>query len=208
MALINGQYIHVVSEDVNRNVEVLEHSVESGFNVSDHVKNGPLSISISGKIVDVNETKASEILSKLAYWQSKGIIISYTGRNILNNAMITSFSTSHDNGNFGGCDFSLELKQVRIAKSPLTVVNNTNLNITVGTLQQVNKTSTAPNIYHTVKKGDTIWGLVHNKYRGYGFNVDWIIKNNPSAFSRKLANGQGDPRTLQIGKRINMGVRK
>lgn len=208
MAVINGLYIHCTSEDVNRDVEVLEHAVEEGFPISDHVKNGPISISLSGKIVNANNMLASDILSRISSWQRSGTIVNFSGRNVLNNAIITSFSTSHPNDTSGGCDFSLEIKQVRVAKSPFVVTTNKNLNIKVGTLQQVSKYSKAENIYHTVKKGDTIHSLVNNKYRGYGFSVDWIIKNNPSAFSRKLANGQGDPRTLQIGKRLNMGVRR
>lgn len=207
MAVINGLYIHCTSEDVDRDVEVLEHSVEEGFPVSDHVRNGAISISLSGKIVDANNMAASDILSTISSWQRSGTIVNFSGRNVLNNAIITGFSTSHPNNNAGGCDFSLDLKQLRVAKSPFVAIVSSKT-ITVGAFQQVQKLSTAPNIYHTVKKGDTVWGLVNNKYRGYGFNVDWIIDNNPSAFSRKLSNGKGDPTTLQIGKKLNMGVRK
>lgn len=207
MAVINGLYIHCISEDVERDVEVLEHSVEAGFPISDHVKNGAISISLSGKIVNANNMLASDILSTISSWQRNGTIINFSGRNVLNNAIITSFSTSHPNSTMGGCDFSLQLKQLRIAKSPFAVIAS-NKNIKVGSFQQVQNLSKATNVYHTVKKGDTVWGLVNNKYRGYGFSVDWIIENNPNAFSRKLSNGKSDQRTLQIGKKLNMGVRK
>ena len=47
---------------------------------------------------------------------------------------------------------------------------------------------------YRVKKGDTVWGIVHDIYPSWNFSVDNIIKNNPHAFSTK-----GDPTTLQIG---------
>lgn len=66
--------------------------------------------------------------------------------------------------------------------------------------QQVRSGSTAA-VYHTVKKGDTVYALV-NKYKT-GKTVSWVINNNPGAFSRK-----GDARTLQIGKKLLMGYKR
>lgn len=196
MGILNGEYIHVVSEEVERDAQVLEHPVENGFNVSDHVKSGDFYLSLSGLIVGANGKNASEIFTKISQWQQQGVVVSYTGRNILNRALITSFETSYSSNMADGCEFSMELKQLRVSKSPLNIPNN-------GVLKQIEKQSTAENVYHTVKKGDTIWGLVHNKYNGYGFNVDWIIANNKGAFIEP-----GNPRTLKVGAVINMGARK
>lgn len=55
-------------------------------------------------------------------------------------------------------------------------------------------------VYHTVKKGDTVYALV-NKYKT-GESCQWVIDKNPSAFSRK-----GDPKTLQIGARLILGYK-
>lgn len=55
-------------------------------------------------------------------------------------------------------------------------------------------------VYHTVKKGDSVYSLV-SKYKT-GESVQWVINNNPKAFSRK-----GDPKTLQIGKKLLMGYK-
>ena len=38
MALINGLYIHVTDEKINKDTDVSSHSVESGINVTDTVK--------------------------------------------------------------------------------------------------------------------------------------------------------------------------
>lgn len=67
--------------------------------------------------------------------------------------------------------------------------------------QQV-KTGSKKAVYHTVKKGDTVWALVNNKYKYLGKSCSWVISNNPKAFSRK-----GDATTLQIGKKLLMGYK-
>lgn len=67
--------------------------------------------------------------------------------------------------------------------------------------QQV-KTGSGSAVYHTVKRGDTVWALVNNKYKHLGKSVSWVINNNPNAFSRK-----GDATTLQIGKKLLMGYK-
>lgn len=68
-----------------------------------------------------------------------------------------------------------------------------------GGTQQVNK-GKGKEVRHTVKRGDTVYALV-NKYKT-GKSCQWVIDNNPSAFSRK-----GDPTTLQIGKKLLMGYK-
>ena len=71
-------------------------------------------------------------------------------------------------------------------------------NKTNGGTQQVNSKGTA--VYHTVKKGETVYGLVNGKYKSLGKTCKWVIDNNPKAFSRK-----GDATTLQIGKKLLRG---
>lgn len=51
MALINGVYIHVVDESVDRSMQMSEHSVETGVDVTDHVKPEAVELSLSGYIV-------------------------------------------------------------------------------------------------------------------------------------------------------------
>lgn len=71
---------------------------------------------------------------------------------------------------------------------------------TNGGTQQVNSKNNA--VYHTVKKGETVWGLVNGKYKSLGKSCQWVIDKNPKAFSRK-----GDARTLQIGSKLLMGYK-
>ena len=69
---------------------------------------------------------------------------------------------------------------------------------TNGGTQQVQETS--KNVtYHTVKKGETIWGLVNNTYKSKGYSVNSIIAANPTAFSTP-----NKPTTLQVGARLKL----
>lgn len=76
--------------------------------------------------------------------------------------------------------------------------SSTTNNSTNGGTQQVqgsNKTV----IYHTVKKGETIWGLVNKTYKSYGFWMYKVINDNPSAFSTP-----GKATTLKVGARLKL----
>lgn len=117
MAIINGLYIHVIDESAEREVDSTSHPVENGVPTTDTVKAGPFIIALTGKIVDYDDMKASQVLSKLRSWQSTGALIEYHGRNIASSMQIKSFQTTHPNTNSGGADFSMLLAEVRIAKS-------------------------------------------------------------------------------------------
>jgi hypothetical protein len=61
--------------------------------------------------------KATDVNQKIHQLMNSGSLVSYKGRNTASNMQIQSFDTTHPNTNAGGADFSMELKQVRIAKS-------------------------------------------------------------------------------------------
>lgn len=117
MAIINGMYIHVQTESVVRDVDSTSHPVEDGLPLTDTVKPRAMSINISGKIVDYGTTKASEVLAKIKSWQASGSLIDYRGRNVASSMQITSFESDHPYKNSGGADFSMELREMRVAKS-------------------------------------------------------------------------------------------
>ena len=132
--------------------------------------------------------------------QNNASLITYVGRKSVSNMQIQSFAPDYSNKTWGGCEFTITLKEVRIAKPAYNSKNS-------GTQQVQNGDSNA--VYHTVKKGDTIWTLVTTKYKSlypkYSKVMDkcnWVMSKNPNAFSRK-----GDFRTLQIGKRILIGYK-
>ena len=76
----------------------------------------------------------------------------------------------------------------------------TNSKTNSGTKQTTSGNSKA--VYHKVKKGNTIWTLVNKNYKSLGKSVNWVISNNPNAFSKK-----GDPKTLKVGVKLLMGYK-
>lgn len=206
MALINGIYVFVDSENVTDGVSATTHPVEKGEPLTDHVQPSPETISITGELVGEN---AADTLSKLKKIMRTGTLVDYTGRNYIKNALLLNFDTGHPYTVWGGCTFSADIQKVRIAKSPYNASSGN------GGTQQVEENSNATKVYHTIKKGDTVWGLVAAsnapykslKREGAGSGTtnacNWVMKNNPHAFSR-----YGDFRTGQIGKKLYVGDRK
>lgn len=117
MAILNGLYIHVVDENMDREVDATSHPVEEGLPITDTVKVKAQTITLSGKIVDYGNMKASQVIAKIESWYKTGDLLMYKGRNVASNMQIRSFSTGHPNTIHGGADFNMTLAQVRIAKS-------------------------------------------------------------------------------------------
>ena len=211
MAILNGMYIHVVDERVEKGVEAPTHPVEEGIGTTDLVRKNPVYITLSGKIVDYPDMKANEVLAKINSLMVSGSLVSYRGRNVFSNMIIRTFATSHPNTNNGGADFDMELQEIRTAKSAYVPKKTTqtkaktSATVNAGT-QQVKsgqaKSESSTAVYHTVKQGDTIWGLVNNSYKHLGKDCQWVINNNPHAFSVK-----GDATTLIVGARLLMGYK-
>lgn len=118
MATINNIYVLVTEENVDNSVNTTSHPVESGLPLSDTVRREPVSVSISGKIVDTKEKTATDAVSLLKTLQNKGSLIKYRGQcGAINNLQIQSFNTKFSNKNNGGADFDMSLVEVRIAKN-------------------------------------------------------------------------------------------
>lgn len=117
MAIINGLYLHVIEENIDREVETSSHPVEKGVDLSDLVRSKGFTLSINGRIVDYGNIKAASVIDKLNEWMKKGSLVNYSGRNSCKAMQITGFSTAHSKEVWGGAEFDLSLKEVRIAKS-------------------------------------------------------------------------------------------
>lgn len=149
--------------------------------------------------------KAADTLSKIRKLMNSGALVDYVGRNICNKFQIQSFNTSHPNTVWGGAEFDMELKEVRIAKPERNAATAKAVKT-----QQVKKT-TSKNVYYTTRRGDCIWSLViTGDYKDlkpyYSKPMDkcnWCRKENQSAFSRP-----NDFKTLQINKKILVGIRE
>ncbi|MBH5316702.1 hypothetical protein I6N90_02620 [Paenibacillus sp. GSMTC-2017] len=111
MAILNGQYIHVINEDPSYEVDITDQPVEKGINLSDHVQRKPRTLSLNGYIVGDD---AAQVRAKIISNMDQGIIAKYVGRNAFT-GLITSFSSKHDHRVANGFSFSLTIKSVRIA---------------------------------------------------------------------------------------------
>lgn len=239
MAFITGKdykvYVFVENEDIDRSTETSSHPVENGINIIDTTKRKPITLSISGVLVEYVTTpseyltsspytiskkkrrtvKASEVLSDLINMQAKGELVSYIGRNICPNMLITSFSTGHPNEVTGGATFDMTLTECRFAQNAYVEPAGGQTN---GGEQQVDK-GDGEEVWYTVQKGDTIWWLIWRKKDGtradyrdlkregadansWEQNRDWVMNKNPNAFSRP-----GNDRTMQIGRKLLLGYR-
>ena len=219
MALINGFYVFVEDESLDYDMEVTSHPVEDGIEITDHIQRKAVSISLSGKIVNysdtvayndyrIKEVKAAQVLDAIKQLQRSGELITYVGRNAQNNLQIHSFSTSHPNTVWGGCEFDMTLKELRVAKPAYTEEKGEVNSVASGGTQQV-ENGENEEVYHTVKKGDCVWNLVTKNYKTLKptfptvmEKCNWVMSKNPNAFSRK-----GDFRTLQTGKKLLIGLR-
>lgn len=285
MALINNIYVLAEKEDLDNDVETKTHPVESSeIPTASGIKKQPISLNISGKIVDNDNLTAQQTIAKLKKLQKDGSLIKYIGQcGTLNNLQIQSFKDSYSHKNYGGADFTMTLVEIRITKSAYvapTKVTVTSKQMKVGdtvrfaggyvyvssdaryfaarrgsSTCKLTKISSLPNakhiyhliskdckfgsgnyvygwvdadkvsaistttipsatnggtqqikeakqrnvIYHTVKKGETIWGLVNRTYKGKGFTVNKVIQDNPNAFSKP-----NKATTLKIGARLKL----
>lgn len=117
MAYLSGVYIHVTDEEMQDNIEVTAHPVEKGADISDHIQIKAFSLNLSGKIVSTETMEGYEVLSQIKKWEQQKTLLRYEGRNVVDNVVIASFTSSHPNTITGGCEFSMELRQLRIAKN-------------------------------------------------------------------------------------------
>lgn len=167
---LGGYLIHVVSESIKGDVNVIEQPAEEGLPLTDHVEKKPFILSIEGTLVRPSQARVDELISALEKFRDSGKMISYEGRRIYKNIVIETFSFDADKSISNGYRFSMRLKQIRIAKTayvalppkPKTQVKpKTN----AGKKQQVNKKKSL--VYHVVKRGDTYWAL------GIKYGVKW-----------------------------------
>lgn len=89
-----------------------DHALEDGEQITDHVKSNPITISLSGVILDDTEAK----VLKLREYREKGEIIDYDYMTALKHVVITDFSRDYSAEIKDGYAFTMTLKQIKVAK--------------------------------------------------------------------------------------------
>ncbi|MGG6311561.1 phage baseplate protein [Paenibacillus macerans] len=113
MALLNGMYIMVESEEPDFPIEVTDQPVEKGIDLTDHVQRKARTISLSGYIVGDNAVQVRDSINQL---KDAGEIVTYSGRNLFS-GLIVGFSGKHDSSVANGFSFTMDLREVRIAQA-------------------------------------------------------------------------------------------
>lgn len=189
MSYINGYYIFVENEKVSRDVDVSSHPVEKGLDLTDNIKRSPITISLSGLIVDYKNSNGATVTAKTVYQNlinlnAKGLYVKYEGVNSISNAIIEKLETENTNAAYGAYSFSMDLKEIRIANSAYVApkVQSTKKS---GTQQVKTSASDSGKRYYVIRKGDTLWAI-SKKYYGKGslytkiYNANRNIIKNPN----------------------------
>lgn len=115
MPYLGDVHINVIeSESVSESSSTTDHALEDGSQITDHVESDPITIDISGVILDKTDQK----LLKLRKYRETGKILTYKYLNRLENVVIVSFKPDFSKDIKDGYKFSMTLKQIRLAKAP------------------------------------------------------------------------------------------
>ena len=104
-----------LQENIDYDADVTSKAVEKGADISDHMKAKPFTASLSGVMIE----NANAKLSALKKFQEDGELLSFIGKSVLQNVVITSIQVEHTVENFEGYNFDIRIQEVRIA-SPET----------------------------------------------------------------------------------------
>lgn len=167
MAKLGKISLLITDEGLSSSVTATSYPVEKGEPLTDHVQEEAQTLSISGFVL------GSDYKSSLQYFRDsmrKGTPLTFTGRTIAKNVIITSIDDSRTSDVGNGSAVSIKLQFVRFASTSWTKVKNNGKKKTVS-----KKSSSSKAVYHVVKKGDTYWGCAIQ----YGTTVKALEKLNP-----------------------------
>lgn len=196
MALIDKYYIFVEEEEATLSANVTQHPVEAGIKVTDNVKQQPITLALSGKIVDVGSTSASTIREALRQLNQNGVVVRFQGIHVLPEAVISNLKTKATAEISGGFEFEMDLTQIRIvnsaykaaAKTATTTKQVTTKKTTTTAKKTTTKKAEPAKRYYTVKTGDCPWSIAV-KYYNNGTKWEKMMKANTDIIARNKKRG-------------------
>lgn len=159
-------HLFIKTENWVDDAEIPSYPVESGLDISDHVEDKANIVALTGTFYTDQKLSYVEKLVKLRKYKNEGRLLNYAGKRSGVNFLINSFSYDSKVEISNGHDFTLVLKEVRIAKKVVTTKKQTAKTKTSSGKQQTQGKKTSV-VYHTIKKGDTYIGL------GKKYGTDW-----------------------------------
>lgn len=166
--ILAGLLIHVESEDASLDVEIPKHKVEKGIDIADHVEREPVIVKLSGLLVRPTADRVESLVTKLYDAEKTGRLVTYEGRRIYKNMLLSGLSIQATGSVSNGYRFSCTLTEVEIAQPSYvapTLQPQVKPETSSGRKQTENQKQSP--IYHTVKKGDSYWALA----KSYGASV-------------------------------------
>lgn len=184
MALLNGLYVHAVSETIENSYTKTNNPVEEGVDVTDHIERNLVKLKLEGELIDTPTLTAGKMYSQLVLWANKGTLIEFRGRNVFD-GVITNVSKTSTAEISNGAKITIDFEEIRIANSLYTTPQ-----ANAGTQQVQSTTNTSKEVWHTVKKGEWLLKIA----RQYNTTLEWILANN------KLKSG--NPNLIYEGEKI------
>lgn len=188
MAIINGIYVFVEDEELTHDAESTSHPVETGIDVTDHVKVNPIVLNLSGKIVSYVERRQCPVCGAAINPSSANYICPTCKSKLFNLAVhkasdiLAELKLLQKNGSvitYTGRNTAANLQIQGFSTShPYTNAGGCDFSMTLkevrfaksafdATENTTNNTGTqqiekgeGSEVYHDVKSGDCIWNLV------------------------------------------------
>lgn len=119
------------SEDHNRTSTTTNYSVENGADITDHIRNDPIQISITGHIEAIgdgsNILRVNQQLNELM--DNKELITVVTGLKVYENMHIQNYSVSRNKQNGGSLPISMSFQQITKVQSQAVAISISQISI-------------------------------------------------------------------------------
>lgn len=119
MPYIKEILIDVITDvGVSESSTTTDHALEDGEQISDHVHSAPITLSLSGTLYGDHEQK----VLKLREYREKGEVFTFEYMTNYGNVIITDFRRDYSVNVKDGFNFTMSLKQIKLAKVSKAVV--------------------------------------------------------------------------------------
>lgn len=181
MATLDGHEITVLTENPVYSVNITQHPVEQGIDLTDHVERMPTTLQLTGEIHGEDAAHKRKLFIDA---MNVGYRMNYVGRNSFHQVVISSFTSEHDYKIANGMRFTMTLQEIRMADPSFAELYN------AGLQQLANQPPPGTPRQHTMKRGETMYSIAPK----YGTSWQTIVRLNPGV----------DPKKLQIGQNIRI----